>query len=83
MTLTPKATPSPFDGATLFDGTWKCGDFGNLADADFRDDGRAFLDLERVSGGWMGVRGTFAAPDAIAGDILTSDGLMRFAAYRQ
>jgi hypothetical protein len=83
MTLTPKAEPSPFADAAMFSGTWQCGSFGSLADADFRTDGRAFLNLERVSGGWMGVRGTFEAGDAIEGDMLTPDGLIRFAAYRQ
>ncbi len=83
MTLRPSAQKAPFEGATYLEGTWGCGVYGTAAHADIRDDGRVFLNLETEQGFMNGVRGTLEAGDAIAGDILLDDALVRFAAYRQ
>lgn len=63
-------------------GTWECGPYGGAAYADFRDDGRVFLDLETTPGFLNGVRAKLEGHDAIAGDILLDDAIVPFAAHR-
>ncbi len=83
MTLAPNQASEPNGQPAAFVGSWTCGKFGTQASGDIRTDGRVFLNLETSPGFLNGVRGTLAADDAIAGDILIDGNTVPFAAYRQ
>lgn len=63
-------------------GTWMCGRYGGSAHADFRDDGRVFLDLETAPGFLNGVRARMEGDDVISGDILLDNEIVPFVAHR-